>query len=63
MSLASPERGRQSRSVSPRRSRRLAKQPPEIDAREAARARQRSASKANRQHSVNGMPGTARDIH
>ncbi|GFF27081.1 hypothetical protein IFM58399_01600 [Aspergillus lentulus] len=56
MSLASSKRGPQSRPISPRRSRRLAKQRPEIDAREAAWARQRSASKANRQQPVNGMP-------
>lgn len=47
MSLASSFRGD---SVSPRRSRRLAGQPPEVDSRNG------SASKANRQQSVNGKP-------
>ncbi|KAG2022032.1 hypothetical protein GB937_004126 [Aspergillus fischeri] len=45
MSLASPKRGKQSRPVSPRRSRRLAGQPPQVDTREGAQAWQGSASK------------------
>lgn len=47
MSLASPERRDP---VSPRRSRRLARQPPEVDSRNG------SASKSHRGQSVNGKP-------
>ncbi|GIK02898.1 hypothetical protein Aspvir_006961 [Aspergillus viridinutans] len=55
MPPTSPNRGRQRDPVSPRRSRRLAGQTPEVDTR-GARAQQRSASKANCRQSVNGMP-------
>ncbi|KAF7168427.1 hypothetical protein CNMCM5623_001480 [Aspergillus felis] len=55
MPPTSPRCGRQRDPVSPRRSRRLARQPPEVDIWEAARARQQSVSKSRRQLSVNGM--------
>ncbi|GIJ83898.1 hypothetical protein Asppvi_002729 [Aspergillus pseudoviridinutans] len=56
MPPTSPKCGRQRDPASPRRSRRLARQLPDVDIREAARARQRSVCKSRRQQSVNGMP-------